>query len=135
MPTEDERQHVRSLKHPRLVAGCEVDGVEQPIKGCVHVDTGRALRLVGRKPLPVTISVAAFVCDDEGMSVPGNRYGVCPLKDVLKADLLRGEVNPVDRTFALQRHTRHVWVQLAGPQQPPIQGYILEWRRHSPMPN
>lgn len=37
----------------------------------------------------------------------------------------------VDKTYPPQKHTRHVWVQQAGPQQPPLQGYVLEWRRHS----
>jgi len=36
----------------------------------------------------------------------------------------------IDRTYPPQKHTRHVWVQRAG-QQPPLQGYVLEWRRHS----
>ena len=37
----------------------------------------------------------------------------------------------IDRTYPPQKHTRHVWVAQAGPQQPPLQGYVLEWRRHS----
>ncbi len=37
----------------------------------------------------------------------------------------------IDRTWPPQKHTRHVWVAQAGPQTPPLQGYVLEWRRHS----
>lgn len=39
----------------------------------------------------------------------------------------------IDRTWPVPRATRHVWVQLdtKTPHAAPVQGYVLEWRRHS----
>jgi hypothetical protein len=31
----------------------------------------------------------------------------------------------------MPKTTRHVWVSQPGPEVAPVQGYILEWRRHS----
>lgn len=36
-----------------------------------------------------------------------------------------------DRTYPVPRHTRFVWVSSEhGPQYPPSQGLVLEWRRY-----
>jgi len=35
-----------------------------------------------------------------------------------------------DGRFATPRVTRHVWVQPQRPGVAPVQGYVLEWRRH-----
>ena len=36
-----------------------------------------------------------------------------------------------DRRYTTPRTTRHVWVQPDQPGVTPVQGYVLEWRRHS----
>ena len=36
-----------------------------------------------------------------------------------------------DREWPTPATTRHVWVEQPGIQRPPIQGYVLDWRRHS----
>ena len=36
-----------------------------------------------------------------------------------------------DRRYATPRTTRHVWVKPDQPGVAPVQGYVLEWRRHS----
>ena len=38
-----------------------------------------------------------------------------------------------DRTWPVPRTTRHVWVRVTTgpPQLAPVQGFVLEWRRHS----
>ena len=36
-----------------------------------------------------------------------------------------------DRRYATPRTTRHVWVRPEQPGVAPVQGYVLEWRRHS----
>lgn len=37
----------------------------------------------------------------------------------------------VDRTWQVPRATRHVWVRFdPAPHAPPVQGLVLEWRRH-----
>ena len=38
----------------------------------------------------------------------------------------------VDRTWPVPHATRHVWVRLDdSPHATPVQGLVLEWRRHS----
>lgn len=38
----------------------------------------------------------------------------------------------LDRTWPTPRATRHVWAKIDdGPHAAPIQGYVLEWKRHS----
>ncbi|GAA3579835.1 hypothetical protein GCM10022197_41830 [Microlunatus spumicola] len=38
----------------------------------------------------------------------------------------------VDRVWPVPLTTRHVWARLDGtPHAAPVQGYVLEWRRHS----
>lgn len=37
----------------------------------------------------------------------------------------------IDRSWPKQRHTRHVWVKQPGVHNPPVQGFIIAWRRHS----
>ena len=37
----------------------------------------------------------------------------------------------VDKEWPRPRHTRFVWVSQPGPQVPPVQGLVLDWRRHS----
>jgi hypothetical protein len=38
----------------------------------------------------------------------------------------------VDRTWPVPSATRHVWAQLDDtPHAAPVQGYVLDWRRHS----
>ena len=38
----------------------------------------------------------------------------------------------LDRTWPVPRATRHVWVKADdGPHAAPVQGYVLEWKRHS----
>jgi hypothetical protein len=39
--------------------------------------------------------------------------------------------NRKDREWPRPRHTRFVWVSQLGPQVPPVQGLVLDWRRHS----
>ncbi len=39
--------------------------------------------------------------------------------------------NRKDREWPRPRTTRFVWVTQPGPQVPPVQGYVLDWRRHS----
>ncbi len=36
-----------------------------------------------------------------------------------------------DREWPRPRHTRHVWVRSESTLVPPVQGYVLEWRRQS----
>ena len=36
-----------------------------------------------------------------------------------------------DRGWPKPRHTRFVWVTAPGRQGPPVQGLVLDWRRHS----
>lgn len=36
-----------------------------------------------------------------------------------------------DREWPKPKHTRFVWVSQPGVQVPPVQGLVLEWRRHS----
>ncbi|MGI8457571.1 MAG: hypothetical protein ACR2LI_05615 [Propionibacteriaceae bacterium] len=36
-----------------------------------------------------------------------------------------------ERGWPRPRTTRHVWVRLGGQLSPPVQGLVLEWRRHS----
>ncbi len=36
-----------------------------------------------------------------------------------------------DRSWPTPRVTRHVWVRPDQPGAKPVQGYVLEWRRHS----
>jgi len=36
-----------------------------------------------------------------------------------------------DREWPKPRHTRFVWVSQPGPQVPPVQGLVLDWRRQS----
>lgn len=36
-----------------------------------------------------------------------------------------------DREWPRQRSTRFVWVAQPGPQVPPLQGLVLDWRRSS----
>ena len=38
--------------------------------------------------------------------------------------------NRRDRQWPRPRRTRFVWVSRPGPQVPPVQGYVLDWRRH-----
>ena len=35
-----------------------------------------------------------------------------------------------DRLWPRPRTTRHVWVSQPGVQVPPVQGFVVEWRRH-----
>lgn len=38
----------------------------------------------------------------------------------------------LDRTWPVPQTTRHVWCQLGdGPHATPVQGFVLEWKRHS----
>ena len=37
----------------------------------------------------------------------------------------------VDREWPTPRATRFVWVSQEGVQTPPVQGFVVEWRRHS----
>lgn len=37
----------------------------------------------------------------------------------------------VDRQWPRPRSTRHVWIRSTDPLTPPVQGFVLEWRRHS----
>jgi hypothetical protein len=37
----------------------------------------------------------------------------------------------VDKRWPKPRRTRFVWVAQPGPQVPPVQGLVLDWRRHS----
>lgn len=38
----------------------------------------------------------------------------------------------LDRSWPVPRATRHVWVRFEdGPHAAPVQGYVLEWKRHS----
>jgi hypothetical protein len=39
--------------------------------------------------------------------------------------------NRKDRGWPKPRHTRFVWVSQPGLQVPPVQGYVLDWGRHS----
>ena len=39
--------------------------------------------------------------------------------------------NRKDRKWPRPRTTRFVWVSQPGPQMPPVQGYVLDWRRQS----
>ena len=36
-----------------------------------------------------------------------------------------------DGRYRIPRATRHVWVRPDRPDAAPVQGYILDWRRHS----
>lgn len=38
----------------------------------------------------------------------------------------------LDRTWPVPSATRHIWCRLGdGPHDAPVQGFVLEWKRHS----
>ena len=39
--------------------------------------------------------------------------------------------NRKDREWPRPRHTRFVWVRQSGTLTPPVQGLVLDWRRHA----
>lgn len=36
-----------------------------------------------------------------------------------------------DRTWPRPRGTRHAWLRRPGPHEPPVQAFVIAWRRHS----